>query len=65
MLFRSKNMKVEQIMDLKSVLTIASFLFFAQVISQTGVLNLIATYIKISATATTTAINAEFNKSFP
>lgn len=41
-----KNMKVEQIMDLKSVLTIASFLFFAQVISQTGVLNLIATYLQ-------------------
>ena len=41
-----KNIKVEQIMDLKSVLTIASFLFFAQVISQTGLLNLIAEYLQ-------------------
>ncbi len=41
-----KKIKVEQIMDLKSVLTIASFLFFAQVISQTGLLNLIATYLQ-------------------
>ena len=41
-----KNMKVEQIMDLESVITIASFLFFAQVISQTGVLNIIATYLQ-------------------
>lgn len=41
-----KKIKVEQIMDLKSVLTIASFLFFAQVISQTGLLNFIATYLQ-------------------
>lgn len=41
-----KKVKVEQIMDLKSVLTIASFLFFAQVISQTGFLNFIATYLQ-------------------
>ena len=41
-----KNMKVEQIMDLKSVLTIASFLFFAQVISQTGLLNLMAAFLQ-------------------
>ena len=41
-----KNIKVEQFMDLKSVLTIASFLFFAQVISQTGLLNLIAEYLQ-------------------
>ena len=33
-------------MDLKSVLTIASFLFFAQVISQTGLLNLVAAYLQ-------------------
>lgn len=33
-------------MDLKSVLMIASFLFFAQVISQTGLLNLIAAYLQ-------------------
>lgn len=41
-----KKIKVEQLMDLKSVLTIASFLFFAQVISQTGLLNLVATYLQ-------------------
>ena len=41
-----KKIKVRQIMDLKSVLTIASFLFFAQVVSQTGVLNLLATYLQ-------------------
>lgn len=38
----AKNIKVHQTMDLKSVLTIASFLFFAQVVSQTGVLNIVA-----------------------
>lgn len=41
-----KKTKVRQIMDLKSVLTIASFLFFAQVVSQTGVLNLLAAYLQ-------------------
>ena len=41
-----KKIKVAQIMDLKSVLTIASFLFFAQVISQTGLLNLVAAYLQ-------------------
>lgn len=41
-----KKIKVEQLMELKSVLTIASFLFFAQVISQTGVLNLLATFLQ-------------------
>lgn len=41
-----KKIKVGQLMDLKSVLTIASFLFFAQVISQTGLLNLVATYLQ-------------------
>lgn len=35
-------------MDLKSVLTIASFLFFAQVISQTGLLNLVAEILQSS-----------------
>lgn len=41
-----KKIKVHQSMDLKSVLTIGSFLFFAQVVSQTGVLNLLATYLQ-------------------
>lgn len=41
-----KKVKVKQAMDLKSVLTIASFLFFAQVISQTGMLNLLANYLQ-------------------
>lgn len=41
-----KKIKVGQIVDLKSVLTIASFLFFAQVISQTGLLNLVAAYLQ-------------------
>ena len=41
-----KKIKVKQVMDLKSVLTIASFLFFAQVISQTGLLNLLASYLQ-------------------
>lgn len=41
-----KKIKVAQLMDLKSVLMIASFLFFAQVISQTGLLNLIAAYLQ-------------------
>ena len=41
-----KKVKVKQTMDLKSVLTIASFLFFAQVISQTGLLNLLADYLQ-------------------
>ena len=37
-----KKVKVRQSLDLKSVLTIASFLFFAQVVSQTGILSLLA-----------------------
>lgn len=41
-----KKIKVGQLMDLKSVLTIASFLFLAQVISQTGLLNLVAAYLQ-------------------
>lgn len=42
----AKGVHVGQTTDLKSVLTIASFLFFAQVISQTGVLNLVAEYME-------------------
>lgn len=41
-----KGIKVQQSMDLKSVLTIASFLFFAEVISQTGILNAIALFLQ-------------------
>ena len=41
-----KKIKVGQLMDLKSLLTIASFLFLAQVISQTGLLNLMAEYLQ-------------------
>lgn len=41
-----KKIKVGQLLDLKSVLTIASFLFFAQVISQTGLLNIVAAYLQ-------------------
>lgn len=40
------KMKVEQMLDLKSVLTIASFLFLAEVVSQTGVLGLLASYLQ-------------------
>ncbi len=41
-----KGIKVGQIMDLKSLLTIASFLFFAEVISQTGIIELIASALQ-------------------
>ena len=41
-----KKLKVEQKMDLKSLLTIASFLFFAAVISQTGMLEMLAAFLK-------------------
>ena len=41
-----KKIKVVQKIDLKSVLTIASFLFFAQVISQSGLLSQIAAYLQ-------------------
>lgn len=34
-------------MDLKSLLTIASFLFFAEVVSQTGILSVMATYLQM------------------
>lgn len=42
------RIKVVQNMDLKSVLTIASFLYFAQVISQTGILNAVAAHLQNS-----------------
>ena len=41
-----RGIKVHQSMDLKSVLTIASFLFFAEVVSQTGILNAIAHFLQ-------------------
>ena len=41
-----KKLKIEQKMDLKSLLTIASFLFFAAVISETGVLELLAAFLQ-------------------
>ena len=41
-----KKIRVCQTMELKSLLTIASFLFFAQVISKTGLLNLLADYLQ-------------------
>lgn len=41
-----KGIKVHQSMDLKSVLTIASFLFFAEVVSQTGILNAMALFLQ-------------------
>lgn len=41
-----KKVKVKHNIDLKSVLMIASFLFFAEVVSQTGVLELIAGYLQ-------------------
>ncbi len=41
-----KGLKVEQKMDLKSVLTIASFLFGAEVVSETGILSMVAAYLQ-------------------
>lgn len=41
-----KKLRVEQKMDLQSLLTIASFLFFATVISQTGVLEMLAVLLQ-------------------
>ena len=41
-----KKLKVKQKMDLESLLTIASFLFFATVVSQTGVLGLLAAFLQ-------------------
>lgn len=43
-----KKIKVKQTIDLNSVFTIASFLFFAQVISQTGLLSLLASFLQNS-----------------
>lgn len=45
-----KKIKVEQKMDLKSVLTIASFLFLAEIVSETGVLVMLATYLQANVT---------------
>lgn len=41
-----KKIVVNQNMDLKSVLTIASFLFFAEVVSDTGILAMLAGYLQ-------------------
>lgn len=41
-----KKLRVEQKVDLKPLLTIASFLFFAAVISKTGVLELLAAFLQ-------------------
>lgn len=41
-----KGIKVKQTMDMKSVLTIGSFLFFAEVVSQTGVLVALANFLQ-------------------
>lgn len=41
-----KKINVNQKMDLKSVLTIASFLFFAEVVSETGILAMLAAYLQ-------------------
>lgn len=43
-----KKIKVRQKVDFKSVFMIASFLFFAQVISQTGLLNNLALYLQLN-----------------
>lgn len=41
-----KKVRVGQLMDLKSVLTIASFLFLAETVSQTGILSLTAAFLQ-------------------
>ena len=41
-----KGIKVKQAMDMKSVLTIGSFLFFAEVVSQTGILVALANFLQ-------------------
>lgn len=46
----TKGIRVLQKMDLKPALTIASFLFFAEVISQTGLLRQIAEYLQENVT---------------
>lgn len=43
-----KNIRIKQIIDLKAVLTIASFLFCAQAVSQTGMLNTLAEFLQNS-----------------
>lgn len=43
-----KGIHVRQRVDMKSILLIASFLFMATVISQTGILSLLANYLKTS-----------------
>ena len=48
--------RVEQTLDLRPVLTIASFLFFAQVVSRTGVLDRIAGFLCSSITDPKTLI---------
>jgi Na+/H+ antiporter NhaD/arsenite permease-like protein len=42
-----KGIKVKQHMDLRSLITIASFLFFAQVISETGILSDMAAFLQL------------------
>lgn len=41
-----KKLRIPQTMDLKPVLTISAFLFFAQVIGQTGLLDRLAAYLQ-------------------
>ncbi len=41
-----KGVKVKQTVDMKSVLTIGSFLFFAEVVSQTGILVSLANFLQ-------------------
>lgn len=45
-----KKIDVKQKMDLKSVLTIASFLFFAEVVSETGILAMLAGCLQTNIT---------------
>lgn len=45
-----KKINVNQKMDLKSVLTIASFLFFAEVVSETGILAMLAAFLQANIT---------------
>lgn len=41
-----KGLKINMHMDMKSLLTIASFLFFAETVSQTGLLHIMAGYLQ-------------------
>lgn len=45
-----KKIDINQKMDLKSTLTIASFLFFAEVVSETGILAMLAAYMQTNIT---------------